>query len=148
MSRIYTVDDIDRRNPELQDVMRATARHLTVEFLQQGGPKPHVIFKINFDSLIQIDRLSYSGCRLGMEYVGGNGGLGGEFQIKLINYVDATIAAHAAFQFDISQAPQQPLSEYINLFRGRTGTTGGDLTRFNFVEATAAGALDGCRDFM
>ncbi|KAF8848918.1 hypothetical protein BDZ45DRAFT_753323 [Acephala macrosclerotiorum] len=149
MSHEYSVDAIDSRDPVLEQVMQARAQHLTVEFLQQGGVKPHVIFKLNFAAPVQVDRrLRFTGCRLSMEYLGDNGGLGGEFQIKLVGYNDATLSAHAAFQFDISQRPLQ-ISEYIELFRGRIGNNRGDLTRFNFVQATTmSNALDGCRDFI
>jgi hypothetical protein len=149
MSHEYSVDAIDSRDPVLQQVMQARAQHLTVEFLQNGGMKPHVILKINFAAPVQVDTgFRFTGCRLSMEYVGGNGGFGGEFQIKLVAYNGATLTAHAAFQFDISQRPLQ-ISDYIELFRGRAGNNRGDLTQFNFVRpSTTSLDLDGCRDFM
>jgi len=151
MSRMYTIDDIDAEVAGVPELLRSVPRHLTVQFLDHGGHKPHVVLKFHFENIIQIGTTVYKGCILSMDYVGdGPDGLGGELQIKLTTYIGVTFAATAAFQFGI-MGPRQPMSVYIDIIRGRTWTSGGDLTRFDFVQAAeieGVDVLDGCRDFV
>jgi hypothetical protein len=144
----YTLDHVDAGDPVMQQVMRATVQQLTMEFLDQGALKPHVIFKVNFTEPVVHERSTFRGCRLSMEYLGGKDRFYGGFQIKLINYNDATQVAQAAFQFQISPDPRQ-VGDYIRLFRGEIGNNRGDLTEFDFVKPSPlSDELDGCRDFM
>lgn len=149
---IFDLDDLDSQEyPALNTFVRTYAQHVTVEFLQQGGAKPHVVFHVNSDRPTAVDRTTvFKGCILGMDYTGP--GYEGTFTIKLIPYSESSHSAHAAFQFPLNTVGSTIL-DWINIFRGRyhglPPQHAGDLTSYDFVQPHPTVAdLDGCRDFM
>ena len=71
----YEADD---RNEILDAVKASYVSRLFVEFLQQGGPKPHVVLRLNINPTVKVGRDRYKGCRLAMDL---EGGLDGVFHV-------------------------------------------------------------------
>lgn len=137
----YEADDRD----EVIDAVKASyVSRFYVEFLQQGGPKPHVVLRLNINPTVKIGRDTYKGCRLAMDL---EGGLGGVFHISPLPYNDTSHAAHAAFEFEL-----RALNWTVdNVFAAAMYPN--DLLGFSFtggfrVPGEATEYVDGCRDFM
>lgn len=144
-SHIYTVDYIgNNQYPALQAVLQETVALLNLEFLQQGGPKPHAVFHLNLAREVHTSSGTFTSCRLAMDYTGPD--LFGEFRMKLLTYFASSTAAHASFQFPVLRA--MTVDNYIRIFAGLTTHTRGSLLDFDFVTANVNQDLDGCRDFM
>lgn len=72
--------------------------NLYVEFLQQGGLKPYVIFRLKIQQPVSVGPKTYWGCWLAMDTISGTDG---EFQITPIMYNDISRSAHALFEFKV-----------------------------------------------
>ena len=116
---------------------------LFVEFLQQGGIKPHVVFRLVLRSEAVVDGRKWLSCRLAMDLIGD---IEGAFYITPLRYANTSNAAHAAFEFGL-KTDTWTVDNYISAI------TQPDLTNFNFVggffqSPSKTEYLDGCRDFM
>lgn len=150
---MFDMDDIEGGSyPHLNEFLETWITQFYVEFLQQGGAKPHVVFHLNNDRPIRARRANgtmaeIKGCLIGMEYTGP--GVKGVFTIKLITYHNSSRAARAAFQFPLGNNRLRVMDLVANL-RGQVEYLPrehqSDLTRFDFVTAPNSNALDGCRD--
>ncbi|KAH8714434.1 hypothetical protein BGZ61DRAFT_516663 [Ilyonectria robusta] len=149
----YDLADIESGEfPHLDAFMNTLVAQFYVEFLQQGGGKPHVVFHINSSQPIRTrtddgDIVEVKGCLIGVDYTGP--GLKGTFTVKLIDFQTSSTSARAAFQFPMRNT-QLRVFDLIAILRGQgrgfPSEHQSDLTRFDFVEANVRGELDGCRD--
>ena len=136
----YEVDD---KNEILDAVRASQVSQLFIEFLQQGGPKPHVVVRLKINH-VQVGGRIWEGCRLAMDLAGGYDGV---FHITPLPYSDASFAAHAAFEFKVNVA--WTVENLISTIR----TAEFDLIDFSFVggfyrSGDRTEYTDGCRDFM
>lgn len=88
--------------PVLNAMLASQAALIHVEFLQQGGEKPHVVIHINSDRVIPAlnthgEPIGLKGCFFDMSYTGP--GLQGTFLMHLVHYSGSSNSARAAFQF-------------------------------------------------
>jgi hypothetical protein len=124
-------------------VKAAIVKKLYVEFLQQGSPKPHVVFRLNIQP-VRVSSTTWRGCRLAMNSVAGTDGV---LHLTPLTYASSSNAAHAAFEFRLKQT-----NWTVNNVLGAI-LTPHDLSSFSFADGfRVAGSvteyLDGCRDFM
>ena len=136
--------EVDEQSEIIDAVKASRVSQLFVEFLQHGGPKPHVVLRLNIDPVVQVGHQTYMGCRLTMDL---EGGLQGTFHISPLPYDDASHAAHAAFEFKLK------VSHWTvdNVLAGIVYPN--DLLDFSFtrnfrVSGDTTEYVDGCRDFM
>lgn len=137
----YTLEE---STPLIIAIRRAKVTNFFVEFLQQGGPKPHVVIRLKTRPVKVRDR--YWGCRLAMDSVGSTDG---EFHITPITFENASHAAHAAFEFRVKQG--NLIVDQVLAAVAQEGYY--DLSDFSFADGFRAPGgnteyLDGCRDFM
>lgn len=128
----------------IEAVRGSCVSQLFVEFLQQGGPKPHVVLRLNIDPKVEAEGTFWMGCRLAMDLAGGYDGV---FHITPLSYSDASHAAHAAFEFrlkavwtvdNVISAIHQPSCDLVGFsFKGGFTQLGSTIEY-----------VDGCRDFM
>jgi len=139
--------DLDGEEFELLDAVRiSVVSRLFVEFLQQGGPKPHVVFRLLFAHRTPlVGGSEWRGCRLPMDIYGG---LEGIFHIKPLDYADTSTSAHAAFEFGLRRT-DWTVGDFIGILKYRV-----NLTDFAFVGGFYMAPInnvdyvDGCRDFI
>jgi len=136
----YEVND---KNAILDAVRASRVSQLFIEFLQQGGPKPHVVMRLKINP-IKANGFSWPACRLAMDLFGGYTGV---FHITPLRYSNASNAAHAAFEFKVKGS--WTVENLIATINQPTFTlleftfTGGFKRPGDNTEYT-----DGCRDFM
>lgn len=132
-------------NEVINAVRRRKITNFYVEFLQQGGPKPHVIIRLKIRSVV-VGGVTYLGCRLAMNSVGSTNG---EFNITPIIYGDTSRAAHAAFEFRVKRTDWTVGHVLAALVPEGLG----NLSEFSFADGFQVPGdrteyIDGCRDFM
>jgi hypothetical protein len=72
---------------DMIDAVRASrVRQLFVEFIQLGGPKPHVVLRLTIDEVTKEDR-TWKACRRSMDLIGG---YNGDFVITALGFDSAT----------------------------------------------------------
>ena len=161
MEQFYDLQDFDACSPahwpELYGVFRRKLVQFSIEFLQQGGTKPHVVFQFIVDQphrhpVDDETEYIYYGCRIEQYYMGqGPDGNSGVFAIKLLRYFASSMSAHAAFQFPVRNRNIR-LRDLIEILRGNHASVPPehrlDLTSFDFVQVQGSNSMDGCRDWM
>lgn len=138
---IFLFAEIDGRGmPDaLGKALNQQVTQFLVEFLDQGGVKPHVTFKLSFAGSVSSGEKLYTGCRISMDYTGtGDRASDGEFRIKLLNYDGSSASSYASFQFGVKVSKR--LRSWMDEIR--------TLVEFDFGEVNAHGNMAGCRDFM
>lgn len=140
-----TVDfEVDDNNAIVTRIKNSQASQVFVEFLQQGGPKPHVVLRLNINQIFELDGNRWVGCRLAMDMAGGDNGV---FHIRPLPYDTASHAAHAAFEFQLKKpytvggiisTIQQPQTDLLNFY----------FTRGFMQPVSRIEYYDGCRDFI
>lgn len=153
---VFDLEDLDsQEHPHLNAFVNLPVYDVSVEFLQQGSPKPHVVFHVTSDRPITAiddngDEIQIKGCLLSMDYAGFDNR--GVFLIKLLTYHGASFAANAAFHFPL-RTNRSTILDWINIFRGQYPRLpvgyGRDLTDFDFTLPNPPDPyFDGCRDFV
>ncbi|KAM3517075.1 hypothetical protein NHJ13051_009319 [Beauveria bassiana] len=142
-SHVFSIDGVYSRSRPvlLTECLNRTVNRFLIEFLDQGGVKPHVTFKLLFTTPYVDSKLAetFHGCRLSMEYAGfGETQDGGELKIKALSYNGSSWLSYASFDFAVTA--QRRLIDWINDIR--------DLTEFDFAQTTEEGNMAGCRDFV
>ncbi|KAF4447223.1 hypothetical protein F53441_9210 [Fusarium austroafricanum] len=153
---VFDLDDIANHRaayPVLGHFMQLSIREVYVEFLQQGGQKPHVVIRLlTYHGVPCRDRhgddVYLEGCLLSMDYHGGYDDLG-EMTVKLTPYDTASESARAGFRFP--RLGDFTVDDMIFILQGYHHSLPYEhqtnLTAFNFVVADpVTGAVDGCRD--
>lgn len=72
MSHDFTLND---SGPVIDAVRGSEVSRLFVEFLQQGGPQPHVVFRLVLRSGTVADGREWLSCCLAMDSLGGLEGI-------------------------------------------------------------------------
>ena len=140
MAHNFTLND---SGPVIDAVRGSKVSGLYVEFLQQGGPKPHVVFRLVLHPGAAVDGAQWLGCRLAMDSLAG---IEGVFYVTPLRYANTSNAAHASFEFEL-KTDTWTVNNYISAISEP------DVTDFNFVDGfyqppSRTEYLDGCRDFM
>jgi hypothetical protein len=141
-----TIDyELDDENEIFNAIKGSRVSQLFVEFLQQGGPKPHVVLRLNINPTIDLEGDTWMGCRLAMDLAGGYDGV---FHITPLPYNSASHAAHAAFEFKV-KVEDWTVQNIISTIHQPTA----DLLDFSFAggfmqPGSKIEYFDGCRDFM
>ena len=145
----YTTNgyELEDQNEIVMAVRGSRVTQLFVEFLQQGGPKPHVVLRLNIDPAIRPGpgrTAALMGCRLGMDL---HSGYDGVFHITPLPYNTTSHAAHASFEFKVKV--DWTVDNFISVIcQPHTY-----LVDFSFVggfmqPGSSIEYYDGCRDFM
>ncbi|KAF4459026.1 hypothetical protein FALBO_14226 [Fusarium albosuccineum] len=152
----FDLEDIANRRyiPTLRDFMGLGIHEVYVEFLQQGGRKPHVILRLVTHGHVPAvnrhgEEVALKACNLSMEYVGGEPD--GQWEIRLTPYDDSSLSAGAGFRFPLRQSLQVGgvIAILQGIYPGLPLHHRSDLTHFNFVLADPVTlSVDGCRDIV
>jgi hypothetical protein len=138
------ITDYELDEHEIVKAVRASSvSQLFIEFLQQGGPKPHVVIRLNITP-VEIDGVLWMGCRLAMDL---SGGYDGVFHITPLPYDNTSRIAHAAFEFKLKLA--WTVENIISTIRQPEV----DILDFSFAggfkqPGSQIEYVDGCRDIM
>lgn len=140
-----TVDfEVNDNHAIVNSIKSSKVSQLFVEFLQQGGPKLHVVLRLNITPPVKTKGDTWTGCRLAMDLVGDYDRV---FHITPLRYESTSHSADAAFEFkfttqwtvgqiiDVITQPQAYLLDFT--FTGGFKQPGSNIEYF-----------DGCRDFM
>lgn len=147
----WHLHDLDAwQDPDLVALASRTVAHLSIEFLQTNGVKPHVVFNLKANATLQQPDPEYKGVRLSMEWHSEDEFETGRFEIDPLPYADSSRSARGAFDFPLLKK-NLTIRDWCQIIRGRyqglPPQHTSDLTRFRFVVAPSD-KMDGCRDFM
>ncbi|TAQ89904.1 hypothetical protein B7494_g1778 [Chlorociboria aeruginascens] len=110
MAYNFTLND---SGPVIDAIRGSKVSGLFVEFLQQGGPKPHVVFRLVLRPGAVVDGAEWLGCRLAMDSLAG---IEGVFYITPLRYANTSNAAHASFEFEL-KTDTWTVNNYISAIR-------------------------------
>ncbi|KAK7738852.1 hypothetical protein SLS63_002189 [Diaporthe eres] len=147
----WHLHDLDAwQDPDLVALASRTVAHLSIEFLQTNGVKPHVVFNLKANATLQQPNPEYKGVRLSMEWHSEDEFETGTFEIDPLPYVVSSRSARGAFDFPLLKK-NLTIRDWCQIIRGRyqglPPQHTSDLTRFRFVVAPSD-KMDGCRDFI
>lgn len=136
----YTVENQDE---VVKAVRESLASGLVVKFLQQGGPKPHVVCRLDI-SPIKANGTTRFGCRLAMDL---EGDYEGTFHITPLKYSGSSHAAHAAFEFAL-KSTDWTVNHIISTIQDKPNLLGFSFQGGFKQRGSNIEYIDGCRDFI
>lgn len=146
-----------KRFPVLKAVLDANIMQLVVEyFFVQSSTKPHLAFRVNFSSPVEVAKRSYRSCFISMNAHPQKAGVmaPGACKIEICDYYVMTEGARVAFQFEV-KSRFITLGDLLSAITGTCDKLPGDmktdLTQFRFIVVTlntGRQSHNGCRDWL